>query len=220
MEEECLTQPNSIMNVSLWNWRSEWQKKACEDDGRSHPMVGAVIARDGHVLQTGFRGEAHNAHADEAAIAKLTPAQAVGTTVYTTLEPCTTRGNVGKGRLAILHALKRKDYKTAFAGMREHRGYMNTIGKITGELSPASGTAGQCSAIHLRGRRTAQLRTVQCYSRVEERHASSKRNDARAVNARRRRMTLSKKPVCFPDPKVFNLTETEILNWLDKKQSA
>jgi hypothetical protein len=58
-------------------------------------------------------------------------------------EPETVEGKAremcGKGRLAILQALKRKDYKTAFAGMREHHGYMETIGKITGEFSPPPG---------------------------------------------------------------------------------
>src|SRR5262245_21608747 len=46
-----------------------------------------------------------------------------------------------KGRLAILPALRRKDYKTAFAGMREHRGYAELVGKTTGELNPASDPA-------------------------------------------------------------------------------
>ena len=32
------------------------QKSISENDGRSHPMVGAVIARDGYVLETGFHG--------------------------------------------------------------------------------------------------------------------------------------------------------------------
>lgn len=63
-----------------------------EDDGRIHPLVGAVIARDGFVLSTGFRGEKVGAHAEETALSKLSAAQAVGTTVYSTLEPCTTRG--------------------------------------------------------------------------------------------------------------------------------
>jgi DNA invertase Pin-like site-specific DNA recombinase len=29
---------------------------------------------------------------------------------------------------------------------------------------------------------------------------------------------LSKKPICFPDPKGFNLTDSDFLNWMDKKQ--
>jgi pyrimidine deaminase RibD-like protein len=71
-------------------------EKSIPEEGGPHPMVGAVIARDGHVLQTGFRGEGgvpggHVPHAEEAALAKLTGAQAAQTTVYTTLEPCTSR---------------------------------------------------------------------------------------------------------------------------------
>ena len=67
-------------------------EQSIPEDGGPHPMVGAVIARDGHVLQTGFRGEGEpGTHAEEAALAKLTGAQAAKTTVYTTLEPCTSR---------------------------------------------------------------------------------------------------------------------------------
>lgn len=40
------------------------------------------------------------------------------------------------GRQAILLALKRKDTRTAFAGMRELRGFLELMGKISGELSP------------------------------------------------------------------------------------
>jgi diaminohydroxyphosphoribosylaminopyrimidine deaminase/5-amino-6-(5-phosphoribosylamino)uracil reductase len=71
------------------------EKSIPEDNGRLHPMVGAVIARDGYVLSTGFRGEkTPGMHAEEVALARLTAAQAVGTTVYTTLEPCTARGKM------------------------------------------------------------------------------------------------------------------------------
>jgi len=58
-------------------------------------------------------------------------------------EPGTVKGRaeemVGRSRLAILQALKRKDYKVAFAGMREHRGYTEIVGRINGELNPGSG---------------------------------------------------------------------------------
>lgn len=51
-------------------------KVSVPEAGGPHPMVGAVIARDGHVLQTGSRGEdgapgTHVPHAEEAALAKL-----------------------------------------------------------------------------------------------------------------------------------------------------
>jgi pyrimidine deaminase RibD-like protein len=76
------------------------ERSVFENDGRPHPMVGAVIARDGYVLQTGFRGEkAPGAHAEETALEKLSAAQAVGTTVYSTLEPCTIRGQMCAQRL-------------------------------------------------------------------------------------------------------------------------
>jgi len=84
------------------------EKSVFEDDGRPHPMVGAVIARDGHVLQTGFRGEkAPGAHAEETALAKLTAAQAVGTTVYSTLEPCTIRGQMACAQRLITKQVSR-----------------------------------------------------------------------------------------------------------------
>jgi pyrimidine deaminase RibD-like protein len=63
-----------------------------EEDGRVHPLVGAVIARNGYVLATGFRGELQSGtHAEQAALSKLKAAQAMGCTVYSTLEPCTVR---------------------------------------------------------------------------------------------------------------------------------
>src|SRR5271157_335893 len=89
------------------------EKSVPENDGRSHPFVGAVIARDGHVLATGFRGEDHpGAHAEEAALAKLSVAQARGTTVYTTLEPCTKRG-----KMACAHRLIDRGVSRVCIGM-------------------------------------------------------------------------------------------------------
>jgi pyrimidine deaminase RibD-like protein len=83
------------------------EKSVFENDGRSHPMVGAVIARDGHVLATGYRGENVNGHAEETALTKLSAAQAVGTTVYSTLEPCTTRGRMACAQKLITKQVTR-----------------------------------------------------------------------------------------------------------------
>jgi pyrimidine deaminase RibD-like protein len=60
------------------------------------PKVGAVIARNGYVLATGFRGEKDNgrgAHAEESALAKISSDVARDADVFTTLEPCTKRGS-------------------------------------------------------------------------------------------------------------------------------
>jgi diaminohydroxyphosphoribosylaminopyrimidine deaminase/5-amino-6-(5-phosphoribosylamino)uracil reductase len=58
-----------------------------------HYAVGAVIVgADGRVLATGFTGESDpHYHAEEAALAKLPGVDLTGATLYSSLEPCTTR---------------------------------------------------------------------------------------------------------------------------------
>jgi diaminohydroxyphosphoribosylaminopyrimidine deaminase/5-amino-6-(5-phosphoribosylamino)uracil reductase len=58
-----------------------------------HYAVGAVvIGADGRVLATGYTGETDpHYHAEEAALAKLTGVDLTGATIYSSLEPCTTR---------------------------------------------------------------------------------------------------------------------------------
>jgi len=82
-----------------------------EDDKRIHPKVGAVVSRDGHVLSTGFRGEHYDgAHAEESALLKLKVEEAIGATVYSTLEPCTTRGKTPCSLLLIQRGITRLVY--------------------------------------------------------------------------------------------------------------
>ena len=84
------------------------ERSVSENDGRSHPMVGAVISRDGFVLATGFRGEqSSGAHAEESALAKLKAAQTAGTAVYSTLEPCTSRGQMACAQRLITRQVSR-----------------------------------------------------------------------------------------------------------------
>jgi pyrimidine deaminase RibD-like protein len=71
---------------------SEARKSVAEDDGRPHPYVGVVIVKDGKVLVTGYRGESGTGdHGEYCALRKLSEADIRGATVYTTLEPCSTR---------------------------------------------------------------------------------------------------------------------------------
>lgn len=68
-------------------------KKSKSEDDRIHPMVGAVVVKDGQVLGKAHRGElGPGDHAEFTLLEKkLGDATLVGATVYVTLEPCTTR---------------------------------------------------------------------------------------------------------------------------------
>jgi pyrimidine deaminase RibD-like protein len=72
----------------------EEARKSIPEDGRVHPRVGAVVVKDGHVLAKAHRGEFPEGHAEYIALEKkLTDVSLSGATVYTTLEPCTTRNH-------------------------------------------------------------------------------------------------------------------------------
>jgi pyrimidine deaminase RibD-like protein len=68
------------------------RKSIAENDDKPHPYVGVVIVKDGKILATGFRGESGiGDHGEYCALKKLNGADVQGATVYTTLEPCSTR---------------------------------------------------------------------------------------------------------------------------------
>lgn len=53
-----------------------------------YPKVGVVVAKDGEILATGFRGEVPKKHSERVALEKLAMPDRIGSTVFTTLEPC------------------------------------------------------------------------------------------------------------------------------------
>jgi pyrimidine deaminase RibD-like protein len=68
-------------------------RKSRSEDLRIHPCVGVVVAKDGKILAKSHRGElAKGDHGEYTALErKLQGRNLEGATLYTTLEPCTTR---------------------------------------------------------------------------------------------------------------------------------
>lgn len=72
----------------------EEARKSLSEDDDAHPKVGVVVVRDGKILATAYRGEAGSSHAEYFALeGRLKNDVLAGATVYTTWEPCTTRGH-------------------------------------------------------------------------------------------------------------------------------
>jgi pyrimidine deaminase RibD-like protein len=70
-------------------------RKSVPEGGHARPKVGAVVVKDDEILATAFRGEiGKGQHAEYTALEKkLEDVTLAGATVYTTLEPCTTRNH-------------------------------------------------------------------------------------------------------------------------------
>jgi pyrimidine deaminase RibD-like protein/uncharacterized protein YuzE len=94
---------------------SEAQKSVSEDE-RTHPKVGVVVVRNGQIIAVAHRGETGMGdHAEFGALeVKLAHAVVAGATVYTTLEPCTTRQHP---KMACAHRLIERKVGRVVIGM-------------------------------------------------------------------------------------------------------
>jgi pyrimidine deaminase RibD-like protein/NTP pyrophosphatase (non-canonical NTP hydrolase) len=66
-------------------------EKSAPEDTRVHPKVGVVAVKDLQLLGSAHRGEIAGSHAEYVLEEKLKAVGLAGATLYTTLEPCTTR---------------------------------------------------------------------------------------------------------------------------------
>ena len=92
-----------------------------------YPRVGAVIAKDGKILSTGYRGEVVRQHAERVAINKLSKEDLIGSTIYTTLEPCVAI-HVGQKIESCAELIVSSGIKEAFIGVLDPNGTIYSHG--------------------------------------------------------------------------------------------
>lgn len=93
----------------------EEARRSIPEDTRVHPKVGAIVVKNGSILSAAHRGETLQCHAEYIALEKkLTDESVAGSTVYTTLEPCTTRKHP---KIPCAHRLIERKVKCVVIGM-------------------------------------------------------------------------------------------------------
>ncbi len=91
-----------------------------------NPMVGAVVIKEGAVIAEGWHQKAGTPHAEVQALAKLSPKELEGTTLYVNLEPCSHHGKtppccdlvIAKGIKKVVIGAKDPNPKVAGNGIK------------------------------------------------------------------------------------------------------
>lgn len=88
-----LSQEFSAFDIAMMKLAIEEARKCVSEDTRVHPRVGVVVTKGQTLLASAYRGQkSPGEHAEYTILEQMLSDVAVaGATIYTTLEPCTTR---------------------------------------------------------------------------------------------------------------------------------